>query len=466
MKKIIRNLQKTLFLIWKTLLYACLLVIFIGLFSIPNPQLARMSRTLAVTVLTFVAVGLGMTAAYGRFDIGQRKSKPIIYSLGLAVIITDFVTYVQLSVMNTNPDNNATLKFENIGILLIVCIAQVVLIIAMTYIGNYLYFRINHPEISCIITSSQESLNQIYEAVSRYKKQYDIEYILDYREPKLMDMILKCHTVFIYDVPVKERTEIVEFCYRHSRNIYFNPEVPDVIEFNAQHMVLDDVSLIGATVKELTLEQRFIKRTMDIVISLVGLIISSPIWLICAICIKANDGGSIFFKQKRATKNGKVFEVYKFRTMKENVSNYSSTAGDDRITKVGKVLRKFRLDELPQILNILKGEMSLVGPRPEMLENVYSYTADLPEFEYRLRVKAGLTGYAQIAGKYNTSPRDKLILDLMYIENYSIWKDVKLIFQTLIVLFKSDSTEAFYKKSDIEFVKYEKSAEGVSGDER
>ena len=231
-------------------------------------------------------------------------------------------------------------------------------------------------------------------------------------------------------------------------------------------MVLDDVSLIGATVKELTLEQRFIKRTMDIVISLVGLIISSPIWLICAICIKANDGGSIFFKQKRATKNGKVFEVYKFRTMKENVSNYSSTAGDDRITKVGKVLRKFRLDELPQILNILKGEMSLVGPRPEMLENVYSYTADLPEFEYRLRVKAGLTGYAQIAGKYNTSPRDKLILDLMYIENYSIWKDVKLIFQTLIVLFKSDSTEAFYKKSDIEFVKYEKSAEGVSGDER
>ena len=466
MKKIIRNLQKTLFLIWKTLLYACLLVIFIGLFSIPNPQLARMSRTLAVTVLTFVAVGLGMTAAYGRFDIGQRKSKPIIYSLGLAVIITDFVTYVQLSVMNTNPDNNATLKFENMGILLIVCIIQIVLIIAMTYLGNYFYFRINHPEISCIITSSQESLNQIYEAVSRYKKQYDIEYILDYREPKLMDMILKCHTVFMYDVPVKERTEIVEFCYRHSRNIYFNPEVPDVIEFNAQHMVLDDVSLIGATVKELTLEQRFLKRVMDIVISIIGLIISSPIWLICAICIKANDGGSIFFKQKRATKNGKVFEVYKFRTMKENVSNYSSTADDDRITKVGKVLRKFRLDELPQILNILKGEMSLVGPRPEMLENVYSYTADLPEFEYRLRVKAGLTGYAQIAGKYNTSPRDKLILDLMYIENYSIWKDVKLIFQTLIVLFKSDSTEAFCKKSDIKFIKYEKSAEGVSGDER
>jgi lipopolysaccharide/colanic/teichoic acid biosynthesis glycosyltransferase len=420
---------------------------------------------MVVTFLTFVAVGLGMTAAYGRFDIGRRKSKPIIYSLGLAVIITDLVTYVQLSVMNTNPDNNVTLKFENIGILMMVCVLQVLLIMVMTHIGNYMYFHINHPEVSCIVTASQTSLNQIYDAVSRYEKQYNIRYIIDYRNPELFDMILKCQTVFIYDLPVKERTEIIEFCYRYSRNIYFNPEVPDVIEFKAQHIVLDDVSLIGAVVKELSLEQRIIKRLMDIFGSLIGLVITSPIWLICAICIKANDGGSVFFKQKRATRNGKVFEVYKFRTMKENVTNYSSTTDDDRITKVGKVLRKFRLDELPQILNILKGEMSLVGPRPEMLENVYSYTEDLPEFAYRLRVKAGLTGYAQIAGKYNTSPRDKLILDLMYIEDYSIWKDIKLIFQTLIVFFKSDSTEAFGSKNHVEFAKYEKSAEEVNRNE-
>ena len=407
-----------------------------------------------------------MTAAYGKFDIGQRKSKPIIYSLGLAIIITDIVTYVQLSIMNTNPANNTTLKFENLGMLIIVGILQLILIIAMTYLGNYLYFRINRPEVSCIVTSSQDSLNQVYSAVNRYKKQYEIRYIIDYRDPGLLETILKCHTVFMYDIPVKDRTEILEYCYRHSRNIYFNPEVPDIVEFNAQHIVLDDVSLIGAVSKELSLEQRFIKRTMDIVVSLIGLIITSPIWIISAICIKANDGGSVFFKQKRATQNGKIFEVYKFRTMRENVTNYSSVADDDRITKVGKILRKFRLDELPQILNILKGEMSLVGPRPEMLENVYSYTADFPEFEYRLRAKAGLTGYAQIAGKYNTSPRDKLILDLMYIENYSIWKDIKLIFQTLIVFFKSDSTEAFGKKDSIKFVRYQKPIEGVQSDER
>ena len=160
------------------------------------------------------------------------------------------------------------------------------------------------------------------------------------------------------------------------------------------------------------------------------------------------DGGTVFFKQKRATQYGRVFYVYKFRTMKEHVENRSATSDDDRITKVGKVLRKTRLDEVPQLFNILKGDMSFVGPRPEMLENVKSYTSELPEFKYRLRAKAGLTGYAQIAGKYNTSPKDKLILDMMYIENYSFRTDIKLLFQTAIVLLKKDSTEGFQKVSD------------------
>ena len=148
MKKIIRSLQKSLFLLWKSLLYLFLLGIFIGFFAIPNPQLLRMSRTLGVTLLTFVAVGLGMTAAYGRFDIGQRKSKPIIYSLGLATIITDVVTYIQLSVMNTNPANNQSLKFEDIGLLFVVILVQLVVIVVMTYSGNYVYFRIKRPDVS------------------------------------------------------------------------------------------------------------------------------------------------------------------------------------------------------------------------------------------------------------------------------------------------------------------------------
>ena len=197
----------------------------------------------------------------------------------------------------------------------------------------------------------------------------------------------------------------------------------------------------------ITFEERIVKKLMDMVISSLAIVLLSPILLVSAICIKRQDGGKILFRQKRATVHGRVFEIYKFRTMRENVDNYSSTKDDDRITKVGKVLRKYRIDELPQLFNILKGDMSLVGPRPEMLENVEDYTKELPEFRYRLRMKAGLTGYAQIYGKYNTSSKDKLMLDLMYIENYSILKDIQLLFRTILVLFKAEnSTEGFNSK--------------------
>lgn len=451
MKKMIKKLQYTVVLVLKIFLFFGIFSIFFGVFGIKNWQLLVLSRTAGVTMLTFVTVGLGMLAAYGSYDIGKRKSKPIIYSIGLATIITDIVTYIELSIMNTNSANNTKFVLEDLEILMAVAIIQVLFIVGMAYFGNYIYFRMNKPEKSCIIASSQKSLDQVYYGIDKYKLQYDIKYIINYKDENYKKYINECDTVFLYDVPIAKRKEIVEYCYQKMKNIYFNPEISDIVEMNSRHVLLDDVSLINFNIKELTLEQKIIKRAMDISLSLLMLLISSPIWIISAIAIKINDNGKIFFKQKRATKDGKVFEVYKFRTMKENVVNYSVIADDDRITSIGKILRKTRMDELPQILNILKGDMSLVGPRPEMLENVHNYTKEIPEFEYRLRVKAGLTGYAQIAGKYNTSPRDKLILDLMYIENYTIWKDVKLLLQTLIVFFKSDSTEAFGKKKEPEF---------------
>lgn len=452
MKKVIRDLQNTVILLMKLFLYIMIIGTFFLIFSIENWQILRFSRTAGVTLVTFVVVGLAMMAAYGGYDVGKRKSKPIIYSISLATVITDCVTYFQLSIMNVNAANNATLKLENIGLLILTMVIQILLIVVMTYFGNYVYFRINRPERCCIITSSQKSLNNVMAGVGKFRKQYKVCDIIDCHSSEIYKTIMKNDTVFLYDVPVELRKKLIEYCYRNNKNIYFNPEIADIVEMNAEHVVLDDVSLVGAPAHELSLEQRFLKRMMDLIISGLAMIITSPIWLVCAISIKAYDGGKVFFKQDRATKNGKIFQVYKFRTMRENVNNYSSVKDDDRITPVGKILRKIRIDELPQLLNILKGDMSLVGPRPEMLENVYSYTKELPEFEYRLRVKAGLTGYAQIAGKYNTSPRDKLILDLMYIEKYSIWRDIKLLFQTLIVFFKSDSTEAFGEENGAKFV--------------
>ena len=168
--------------------------------------------------------------------------------------------------------------------------------------------------------------------------------------------------------------------------------------------------------------------------------------LLTAIAIKIYDRGPVFYKQCRLTKDGKEFYVLKFRSMavdaeQDGVARLSTGENDSRITPVGKVIRKTRIDELPQFINILKGEMSVVGPRPERPEIAREYEKELPEFSLRLQAKAGLTGYAQVYGKYNTSPYDKLQMDLMYLAKPSLWEDLRIMFATVKILFIPDSTE-------------------------
>ena len=196
---------------------------------------------------------------------------------------------------------------------------------------------------------------------------------------------------------------------------------------------------------ELTVEQRFIKRMIDIICSLILLIVASPFMLITAIAVKAYDGGPVLYKQVRCTRGEREFHILKFRSMrvdaeKDGVARLAAK-NDSRITPVGKFIRKVRLDELPQLFNILKGDMSFIGPRPERPEIIAQYKEDMPEFVFRMKVKAGLAGYAQVYGKYNTTPYDKLKLDLTYIENYTVWLDIKLMLLTLKILFVPESTE-------------------------
>lgn len=449
MKIKLRKFETSIIFLLKVTMYVILFWIFYGTYAAENWWLLRASRTTLVTIAAYIIMSYMFSNIYGRYDIGKRKSKPIVHSLILMIVFTDIISMLALSVMNTNQNNNKEFKLEQPELLVPIIILQLIVILIFVYGGNALYFRIYDPEKCLIITSSQRSLNEIARSVKKYKLQYNVDKAVDYRCRRLKDYILEYETIFIYDVPIKERTGIIELCYQNTKNVYFNPDMHDVVEQSSRHVILDDISLYGNYSKGLTLEQRVIKRIMDLAISVIALIITSPIMLITAILIKIDDGGKIIFKQNRATRDGKIFSVYKFRTMREDVENYSATEDDVRVTKVGRYLRKFRIDELPQFVNVLKGDMSVVGPRPEMLANIFNYTSELPEFEYRLRVKAGITGYAQIAGKYNTSPKDKLILDLMYIEEYSFWLDIKLLFQTVIVLLKRDSTEAFHENSMI-----------------
>lgn len=443
MKENLKKFETLMWMIIKWIVYICIMFIFMILLSEENEPLMKLSRTMGITLSTYVIVGLLFLTIYGRYDVGRRKSKPIVFSLSLATLFTDIIVYLQLMIMNTITDIYG-FRFRSLEELALAYVLQVLFIILAVYAGNALFFTIHKPQKCYVVTSSQENLDAVVRGISKYKKQYEIVEVFDYRDKMLLRKLKDAETVFIYNIPIQHRAEVTNYCYKTRKNVYFNPEIEDIIETSSEFYILDDVSMLNYNVKGLTMEQRIFKRTLDVVLSFIMLILTSPIWIISAIAVKVYDGGSILFKQDRATINGKVFQVYKFRTMKENVENRPVTDGDDRITKPGKVLRKFRIDELPQLFNILVGDMSFVGPRPEMVENVEAYTDELPEFKYRLRVKAGLTGYAQISGKYNTTPKDKLMMDMMYIENYNVFKDIQLLFQTAIVLLKSDSTEAFH----------------------
>ena len=444
MKEFSTKFQKTILFLLKIAMYGLALCIFFRLFAIDNPEIIDPSRTAAVTLSTYVIMLILLSNIYGGYEIGKKRRREIVISLFMTGVITDLITYLELTIMKTNEANNATFTIENVGILFAAIVIQFVIYIAFTIIGDNFYFWINDAEKCLIITDGEDGANRVALAMSLFKSKYRINEIVGIESDDLESKMLEADTIVMYDVPVEKRTEIINFCYRNLKNIYYNPMVADIVEHASETNVIDDIPFFSWQFHVLTFEQRIIKRLMDVVVSLFALIITSPILLVSAILIKKYDGGSVFFKQKRATVNGKVFDIYKFRTMKENVGNKSVTVDDDRITPIGKVLRKYRIDELPQLINILMGDMSLVGPRPEMLENVDEYTKALPEFIYRLRMKAGLTGYAQIIGKYNTSSRDKLMLDLLYIENYSILKDIQILFRTINVIFKAeDSTAAF-----------------------
>ncbi len=444
LRDICTKFQHSIVFLIGIVIYAAALATFFFMFAIDNPEIIVLSRTAAVTLSTFVMMLVLLTFMYGKYDIGNRRWPQVALSVSITVIFTDLVTYFELSIMKTNEANNTTFRLENFGILFLVFVIQIFVVILLSYLGELFYFWINPKEKCLIVTGDTKNARRVALALSSFAKKYEIEEIVSYKDPELENKMVACDTIVLYELPVEDRTGIIDFCYQNLKNIYFNPHIADILEQNAHPVIADDIALFSTRYHMITFEERLVKRFMDTFISLLALIITSPILLISAICIKKQDGGSVFFRQKRATVHGRVFEIIKFRTMKENVENFSSVEDDDRITKVGRILRKYRIDELPQFVNILKGDMSLVGPRPEMLENVEDYEKDLPEFRYRLRMKAGLTGYAQIYGKYNTSSRDKLMLDLMYIENYSLIRDIQLLFQTLLVIFKAeDSTEAF-----------------------
>ncbi len=432
----------TLRLIVLALCAACFFVIF----SFNNPYLLVLNRTSVIVLLSFTMVYFLMEKVYGGFDIGTRKSRSIVFSMALVALFADLAAHLFMCIMDYTVIQGGRFVYEKPHYLLAVLVIQIAVITGMAYLGNGLFFTFKRPQHCVMIVRRGDQFDDWIKKVERYRKQYNITHICYTDDGDILTRIQKADAVFIYNLAESERAPYIEFCYQCHKDLYYSVEMADVVMLGGKQVYFDDSAMVFAAAEKMSLEEEIFKRILDIFVSGIGLVITSPILLITALAIKLDDGGDIFYRQERATYEGRIFQILKFRSMRQEVGEIhrSATSDDDRITRVGRVIRKFRIDELPQLVNVLRGEMSIVGPRPEMLENVEKYTEELPQFVYRLRVKAGLTGFAQVYGRYNSTPKDKLILDLLYIENYSIWLDIKLIFRTFLVLLTPEkSTEGF-----------------------
>ena len=253
-------------------------------------------------------------------------------------------------------------------------------------------------------------------------------------------------TVFLSGIHSHDRNIILKYCVENGIKVYVIPRVGDVVMSSAKKIHMFHLPVLRVERYNPQPEYLFLKRLTDLVMAGAATILFSPVMVITAIAIKAYDKGPVFYSQIRLTKDGKEFGVLKFRSMKVNaekdgVARLSSGDNDPRITPVGRFIRKVRIDELPQLFNILRGDMTIVGPRPERPSIAAEYEEVMPEFRLRLQAKAGLTGYAQVYGKYNTTPYDKLLMDLTYISHPSYLEDLRIMFATVKILFMPESTE-------------------------
>ncbi len=401
-------------------------------------------RADALQIAFYALMLFFLSHMYGGMRIGYLKNAEVIFSQAFASLAADVLLYAQLSIMAK--------QFFVPQCFVYILALQLVIILVWNNIAYWIYKTIFPPR-KMLLVHGDRPIEGIVAKFQSRKDKYDIVNYMHVSEglDAVCEAILQGYeqgafnAVVIWDIPTQERNELMKYCYARSIRVYMMPKITDVIIRGTEELHLFDTPILLTREYSLTVEQRFIKRTIDLVFALALFVITSPIMLLTGIVIKCYDGGPVLYKQVRCTQNQRQFHILKFRSMrvdaeKDGVARLACK-NDDRITPIGKFIRKVRIDELPQLINIIRGDMSFIGPRPERPEIIAQYMEMMPEFAYRMKVKAGLAGYAQVYGKYNTTPYDKLKLDLTYIENYSTWLDLQLMLLTLKVLFWPDSTE-------------------------
>lgn len=403
------------------------------------------SREMGFRYNLYIVLGYGVilfffNRTYNSYLLGYSKIRELVFAESLSQMLALTAIYV-LASLGWDKWHNPTVF---IGVLLI----QLILNAIWAHTANEYYFKIYPPKKSILIYRNKldkHRFGTVQGKPSERLYKIEKELMFDGKFSELKDKLKGYDAIFVAGLNSRCRNGILKYCKEESIPGFFLPHIGDVIMQEAMHIQAFDSPVMFITRSVTKPEYGIVKRVFDICASLLGIVILSPIMGLVALAIKLYDGGPAFYKQVRLTKDGKEFKIWKFRSMrvdaeKDGIARLSTGDKDDRITPIGRVVRKCRFDELPQMFNVLMGDMSIVGPRPERPEIAEQYYKTLPDFKLRLQVKAGITGYAQVYGKYNTDPYEKLEFDLLYIRNMGMLTDLKLIFATFSVLFNSEST--------------------------
>ena len=376
---------------------------------------------------------------YGSFSVRKYRTRELVFAFGLSCFFTDIIAYFLMCMIA-----KAILPPKYV---IFTLLAQCLIETGIFILARILADRLEPTTPALLIVTEKDAEENVRNKFDRRRTRYYIDRVVSADTPwdELCETMRSYGTIVLMPMEKELRRRIMDDCFWHGVEVLLKPDMQDIMVNCADTVIMSDVPLYAVHTGNHDRGYLTAKRVLDIVASVCGLVLCSPIFLGVAIAIKIQDGGPVFYRQKRLTLGGKPFYLTKFRSMVVNAESATGAvlAGkkDSRITKVGAFLRATRIDELPQLLNILSGDMTLVGPRPERPEFYQKYCAEYPEFAYRLRAKAGLTGYAQLYGKYNTTFADKALLDMYYIQKASFLWDLQLIFYTLKIIFVKESTE-------------------------
>lgn len=390
-----------------------------------------------VVIALYALMLLFFANMYGGLKIGQLRRIEVMLSQYLSLFFTNVLYYIIISLL--------AFRFVAPWMMIALMLAEMIISSLWNTVVIQIYNRIFQPWKILLIYGERSALGLVHKIETRRDKYAIYDAIsIDAGIDVIAEKMKEFQAVIIGDISAVERNDMLKYCYAHHIRAYVVPKLSDIILMGGDRIHVFDTPFLLSRGYALSFDERLLKRGLDLILAIPLTILTSWIMLLTALAIKLDDKGPIFYRQLRCTKDDREFYIYKFRSMivdaeKDGIARLAGE-DDDRITRVGRFIRATRIDELPQLFNIIRGDMSFVGPRPERPEIIEQYVLEMPEFQFRTRVKAGLTGYAQVYGKYNTTPYDKLKLDLFYIENYSLWIDIKLILMTAKTILRREST--------------------------